>query len=298
MFRNLDTSVLGIGGPQSEVIEQSLTYGFQAMDFDVVEFAARAKLRGMAHARRLIDSSRVRIGTFGLPFRPEEDQATFNENLARLEDWAAAAAEVGCGRCVTWVEPAGDRLPYHENFTFHCDRFAAICGVLRPHDARLGVGIRAAADLRRGKAFQFIHDFEALSMLTKMVNAANIGLAIDVWDLFVSGGSLETLRGLSADQLVAVRLADAPPDVPLEDLTESSRRLPSVEGRFDVPGALAALAEMGYKGPVSVSPHRTAMGSNGGPVIKTLGQSLDAVWNAAGLNVKGRLPVTAQGAKR
>lgn len=294
MFKHLDTSVLGAVGPQSEVIEQALTHGFHSMDLNIVDFVNRAAVRGASYARRLIESSKLRIGVFVLPFKLDVDDEAFKKNLISLTEWASAAAELGCVRCVTAIEPAGDWMPYHENFTFHRDRLAEISGVLKLHGIRLGVGFRAAADLRRGKAFQFIHDPDATVLLVKMVNATNAGLLLDAWDWFVGGGSIETVRALSADRIVAVQLADAPQDVPLEELVEQQRLLPGVDGRFDLPAVLAALAEMNYDGPVSVKPHRGALPASGvDSVTKMLGQSLDAVWKAAGLNPKGRLSTLA-----
>jgi len=290
MFKNLNTSVLGVVGHQSEVIEQALTYGFHAMDLDVADFANRARLYGTAYARRLIDSSKLRLGTFTLPFALEIDADPFKEQMALLADWAAAADDVGCSRCLATVEPAGDRMPYHENFTFHRDRLATICGVLTAHGIRLGIGFRAAADLRRQKAFQFIHDPDAIAMLAKMAGSPAAGLNLDVWNFFAAGGSLETLLAIPVEQIVNVQLADAPDDVPLEELTERSRLLPAVGGRFDIPAVLAALAEMDYDGPISVKPHRDAFASSAGAsMIKLLGKSLDAVWKAAGLDAQGRL---------
>ena len=297
MFKNLDVSVLGIADHQSETIEQALTYGFGSMDLDIVDLANRVKLRGMPFARRLIDSSKIGLGTFPLPFELESDQDIFKKNLADLADWASIAAEVGCSRCTVTVQPAGDRLPYHENFSFHRDRVAEICEVLQPHGICLGTGFRAAANLRRDKAFQFIHDLEAISLLAKMANSPNSGIDLDVWNLLVAGGSVDTLRSISVEQIVAVHLADAPADIPLESLTEESRLLPDPDGRFGIPAMLVALAEMGYEGPVSVRPHRSALPSTrSDSMTQALGKSLDSVWKAAGLNPQGKLQATAESA--
>ncbi|MBN1591277.1 MAG: TIM barrel protein [Pirellulales bacterium] len=294
MFKNLNISVLGNAGNQSEIIEEALTHGFRAMDLNIVDFANRAKTRGMPYAKRLIESSKIRIGTFTLPLDLESDDDVFKAKLAGLADWAAAAAEVGCSRCVTTVQPAGDRLPYHENFTVHRDRLAEICRVLRPSGVHLGIAFRADAELRREKAFQFIHEMDAILLLAKMVNAPNLGINLDVWDMLVAGGSLETLRAVPVEQIVAVQLADAPEDLPLEKLTEKSRILPSLGGRFDIPAVLVALAEMGYKGPVAVKPHRSALpSSRSDSIVSAIGRSLDAVWKAAGLTPQGVLAAPA-----
>jgi sugar phosphate isomerase/epimerase len=294
VFKNLNISVLGLVGHQSDVIEQALTYGFQAMDLDVVDLTARARLRGMAYARRLIDSSRIRLGSFRLPFDVAGKTDVFKEHLGLLTEWASAAAEVGCHRCLTTIDPAGDRLPYHENFSVHRDRLAEIAGVLQPHGIRLGIGLRAAAELRRQRAFQFIHDPDALVLLAKMSSPSDVGVVLDVWNWFVAGSSLEALRAIPPALIVAVELADAPQDAPLEELTEQARLLPAVGGRFDVPAVLSMLAEMGYNGPVSVSPHRSAVHlGRGDSMAKEMAQSLDQVWQAAGLSPQGRVAESA-----
>ena len=69
MFKNLNPSYLGISGHQSEVIELALTYGFAGMELNIADFATRVRLKGLEYARRLIDSARIRIGTFSLPDR-------------------------------------------------------------------------------------------------------------------------------------------------------------------------------------------------------------------------------------
>jgi sugar phosphate isomerase/epimerase len=73
--------------------------------------------------------------------------------------------------------------------------------------------------------------------------------------------------------------------------------VPSVGDRFDVPAALVALAESGYDGPVSVKPHRSTLPSvRSDSLIKTLAESLDQLFGAAGLAPDGKLEVTAESA--
>jgi len=64
MFKNLNPAAIGISGHQSEIIELALTYGFAGIDLNIAEFATRARLKGLPYARRLIDSARIRVGTF------------------------------------------------------------------------------------------------------------------------------------------------------------------------------------------------------------------------------------------
>ena len=296
MFKNLNASALGVSGHQSEIIELALTYGFRGMDLRIVEFAHRAKVHGMPYARRLIDSAQIRTGTFELPLDCDTDDDAFKKALEKLAQYAEVASEMKCTRCVATMAPAGDKRPYHENFEFHRRRFAEVCKVLEPFGVRLGVGFRAAEDLRKGQAFQFIHDLDALSLLVNMVGAPNIGVALDVWDLHVSGAPAQSVRNFSAEQIVAVQLADLPEeDIPAAELTEASRLMPAATGRIDIPAFLISLAELGYDGPVTPKPSRKALGSNRrDSIVRQAGDALNRVWKAAGLTPDGKLAAPAQ----
>jgi sugar phosphate isomerase/epimerase len=295
MFKNLNASALGVSGHQSEIIELALTYGFRAMDVNIVEIAGRAEAHGMPYARRLIDSAEIRIGTFGLPLDWDTDDEAFKPALEKLPEYARVAAELGCTRSVATIAPAGDKRPYHENFEFHRHRFTDVCKALEPSGVRLGVGFRGAEGLRKHQAFQFIHDLDALLLLVKMVGAPNIGVVLDTWDLHAGGGSLDDLRNLSAEQIVAVQLADVPPDgPPPAELTETSRMLPQPEGGLDLPAYLAALAELGYDGPVTPKPSRRALRARRrDSIVQEVGEALGRIWKAAGLTADGRLAARA-----
>ncbi|HUT10036.1 MAG TPA: TIM barrel protein [Thermoguttaceae bacterium] len=291
MFKNLSPKALGVSGHQSEIIELALTYGFSGMDLALVDFANRAKMRGMPYARRLIDSAKIRLGTFELPIQWDTDDEQFRKQMEELPEYAQAAAEIGCTGCVATLSPAGDNRPYHENFEFHRGRFVEVCSALQPAGVRLGLGFQAAEYLRKGQTFQFIHDFDALTLLIKMVDAPNIGLSLDVWDLVAGGGSTEIIRSLSPEQIVAVQIAEMPADVRISELDKDSRLLPNAEnGRINIPATLRALAELDYDGPVSVKVSRSVFENpRRDPVVKRASESLQAVWRAAGLNPQGKL---------
>lgn len=297
MFKNLSPSAIGISGHQSEIIELALTFRFASMDLDVVDFATRVKLKGMEYARRLIDSAKIRLGTFELPFDWDTEDEVFNKAVGKLEEYARAAAEVGCVRCVATVAPGGDKLPYHENFEFHRNRFSAICAALRPAGVSFGVGFRAGEYLRKDHAFQFVHDLDALTLLMNMVDAPNMGLLLDIWDLVICGGSIETIRTLKVGQIVAVQLADLPSGVPLSEVDERSRLLPgTADGQIDTAGALAVLADMGYSGPVTVKPSRGVFGSRKRDmVVKETSEALEKVWQSARLTPGGTIAPSAAG---
>ncbi len=279
MFKNLNPSALGVSGHQSELIELALTYGFAGMDLNVAEFATRVRLKGMSYARRLIDSAKIRIGTFSLPLEWETDDETFQKELKKLSEYADYAAELGCTRSTAVLPPAGDVRPYHENFEFHRHRFYDICAALKPAGIRLAIGFQAAEYLRRNRAFQFIHDLDALTLLLNMVAAPNLGLLLDTWDIVACGGSVDSIRKLPMHQIVAVQVADMPAGVPIAELDEKSRLVPGGDsGRIDVAGFLAVLRTGGYDGPVTLKPSRGAFQSRRRDVIiKQTSEALDKV---------------------
>ena len=236
----------------------------------------------MPYARRLIDSAKIRLGVFPLPLDWEADDETFQEELKKLPEWAQAAAEVDCTRCVATLAPASDQRPYHENFEFHRRRFHEICRALQPAGVRLGLGFRAAEFLRKDKAFQFIHDLDALTLLLNMIDAPNIGVLVDAWDVVAGGGSLESIRKLPVGQIVAVQVAEMPAGTALTDLDDKSRLLPGAEnGRIDVTAVLAYLAEAGYDGPVTPKPSRAIFQTRRRDlIVKQTGEALDRCWRS------------------
>jgi sugar phosphate isomerase/epimerase len=295
MFSNFDPAALGIHGLESEIIELALTYGFEGITIDIADFTARADHYGLPYTRRLIDSAQIRIGSFKLPFDLESDEEDFRKNLEKLEHQAALAAEIGCTRCITAVQPAGDKRPYHENFEFHRVRLGEICRVLAPRNIRLGVGFRAAPTLRGSQAYVFIYDLDALALLVKMVEAPNIGFVCDPWNWEVAGASVAEIRNLGVDSIVAVHLADLPDPRPeTSSITEEQRLLPG-SGGLDLVSYLKVLLESGYQGPVTAVPDKKPfLGIRRETATRQVAESLRKLWEALGLRWQApRLPARA-----
>jgi sugar phosphate isomerase/epimerase len=296
MFKNLNASFLALSGHESEIIELAMTYGFKGLDMNFEDFRDRAKSKGIDYARRLIVSAtatgRLRMGTFDLPIQWDVSDEAFAKELAALPELATMAADLGCKRCLALIPPAGDSRPYHENFDFHKFRFGDICRTLQPLGIRLGLGFRAAENLRKGQAFQFIHDMEGTSALIHAIDAPNIGLLLDAWNFKLSGASLDELDKFSSEQIVAVRLADLPKaDVAPSEITEEHRHMPGETGRIDFGALMRKLAEIGYDGPVTIATHRKTL-SRGrrDAIVEQASQILD------GLIKEATVPVTAAAA--
>jgi hypothetical protein len=87
-----------------------------------------------------------------------------------------------------------------------------------------------------------------------------------------------------------------PPDVPPAELDEkTSRLLPGGENpRIDVAGFLALLREMGYDGPVTAKPSRSAFQTRRRDVvIKQTSEALDKVLRVGGVASAPHQPMAA-----
>jgi sugar phosphate isomerase/epimerase len=295
MFRNLGSEALGINGRQSELIELSLSFGFKGIDLDLVDFQQTVKAHGLAHARRLIDSARLKLGSFRLPLELDDLDETFDADLARLTELAELARQIGLTRARAVISPASDLRPYHENFEFHRRRLAKVGEFFGEYGICVGLEFRATPEWRRDRAFQFIHTFDALAMLVEMVKSDHVGVMADLFEMHVAGNSFDALRKLGGSKIVGVILSDAPADKPAADCTSGDRLLPAETGSIDAAAALVTLAEMEFTGPITpaVSPEQTR-GIRREQVVKTAGERLSQVWSSAGLTPKGTLAPAAK----
>lgn len=291
MYKNLNLATLGLAGQQSEIIELALTFGFQGLDININEITTRVKLHGAAYARRLIDSAKLKLGSFEVALDWEADDDAFQQQLQKLAQQAAVARDVGCHRGQTVLPPGSNLRPYHENFEFYRRRLITAAATLAAVGARLAVGFRAAEAARHPFAYQFIRDLEGLSTLVGMVQQPNVGLLLDIWELHISGAVPERLRSLPVAQIVAVDVANLPSDIPAGAITDDARLLPMAEGgAIDVTAYLAILGELGYDGPVTAKPARNQLKDlRRDAAIRLLSESLTRAWKAANLSPAGKL---------
>ncbi|HWB08468.1 MAG TPA: TIM barrel protein [Pirellulales bacterium] len=294
MFKSLDVKALGLSPTQSETIELALSFGFRSVDLDLVEFAAEVAAYGLPRARRLLDSAKLKVGTVMLPpdWQREKD---FKAAQTKLNELCGLAALLGARRALTIIDPASDERPYHENFAFYGQRLGELGRALEPHGLKVGVGFESSSAARQGKQFEFVHDFEALLVLLSTAGAANVGLWLDVWQIWASGGSLDEARKkLRRGQVVAVSLSDAAETDDADRYEAESRRLPGETGLIDSAAVLTSLAEIGYDGPVTPAPGRKLISSmRRDQLVKRLGEKLDAAWKAAGIGPTGKLAASA-----
>jgi sugar phosphate isomerase/epimerase len=286
MYRSLNIEALGISGRQSELIELALTYRFNGLDLDIEAFTRQVEKRGQDIAARFMESAKkcngLRSGTWNLPVRWHASEETFKSDLKRLPAIARSALGIGATRCVTNVMAGSDDLPLKENFELHTQRLQELADLLAPHQISLGVGFHAAAKAREGFAHQFIDKADGLMTLVKAVGASNVGFLIDAWNWYLGEGTVDMVRGLPIEQIVAVRVADVPKDVDAASVEVKARLMPAEEGTVPVVELLNALSENDYKGPVAAYPHVSQFkGVTRDRLVQKCSDALRSVWPGA-----------------
>ena len=284
MFKNLNLAALGISGRQSEVIELTLSHGFKGLDLDLVEFGHQVQASGLPHARRLIDSSRLQIGSVRLSLDWDCDTAAFDAQLEKLAGEIQLAQQIGCTRAITDIDPASDNKPYHENFELHRRRYGKLAEMLGRQGLKLGLGFLGSAraaerpDLSVHPNRRRVFAAAQIDQLPQRRRGARpVALA--------SGRRNHRSDPLlSAGKIVTVGLADADPDTTAENADRAIRRLPGTTGVIDAAEVLSLLAAGKYDGPVTALPSPAVFdGQSRERIVKQTAEALDNVWKAAGL---------------
>jgi sugar phosphate isomerase/epimerase len=292
MFKNLDPQLIGIGSRDSELIELALSNGFKGLSLDLPSFAEQVRTQGFAKASRLITSAKLKIGSCALPVRLGAEEKEYQHDLEQAAGLLEVAEQMQCKRITATIEPGSDTRPYHENFELHRRRLTEVAGRLQTRNMRLGIGFVAPIMCRADKAFQFVQSFHELVLLVGTVGSANLGVWLDTWQWYVGGGTIESLRSVSADKIVAVVLSDESGEASPQTARLESRKLPVAAGTIDNAGVLTALAELRYDGPVSPAADQSQFtGASRDKVVKMAGAALDQVWKAAGLSPLGKVAV-------
>lgn len=254
MYRNLDALALGITGRQSELIELALTHGFEGLDLDMAPLVRRATSSDIDTACRFVSSAGIRIGEFEVPITLNASEMDFQAALKNLELVAqlAAALNAGCGRIT--IAPVSLGMTYQENFELHRTRITVIADLFGSHNIRIGLALAATPALREEAEQSFIHTSEDLVTLVRTIGHPHVGIALDTWEWFVGGGSLESLLTVPTASIVALRCADISPDADLATISEQQRVLPNSAGLVDSRAVVQHLVQHDFDGPLTLAP--------------------------------------------
>jgi sugar phosphate isomerase/epimerase len=217
-----------------------------------VNFAA-AKADGADATRALLKELNLKAAVCNLPVPyASADEAAFQEAMKQLDDNARFANAIGLNRMMVVLSPASP-TPKDERRKFLTDRLRAISEVLGRSQIRLGLEFLGPVYMRQNakSPHPFMWTLPETLALAKECGP-NIGVVLDAWHWFHSGGTTAEIVAAGKNAIVHVHISDAKP-APPEDVRDNHRHMPG-EGIIDLVGFLQALGRIGYEDGISPEP--------------------------------------------
>lgn len=275
MYKTFAGGPIGVKAGFEEAVELAAHFGFEGVSLDV-GYAAE---NGPETVVQMLEERNLKPGGWGLPVRLLASEDDFAAQLEKLGELAGVCSRAGDLRCSTWLPPTSDQMPYEEMFSFLRDRIAAAGEILKQNDVRLGLEFIGPATSRAGKQYEFIYTMEGMLELCRAAGTGNIGLLLDCWHLYTSGGSMDDVLKLTDHDVVTVHINDAPKGIPVEQQVDNVRALPGETGVMDVRRFLQCLQEIGYAGPVIAEPFSDRVQQmETQEAIRATKDAIDSVW--------------------
>ena len=285
MFKNMSPGAIGVSGTMQECLAIAKEVGFEGMDVNINEAARIAGEKSPRAIKDMFLEAGLKIGGCNIVPEFRKDEETFRKGLAELPEKAALAHDIEIKRTYTWIRPFSDELPFEQNFELHARRLTEIAQILDEHGLRFGLEFVGPKTSRAGHKYEFIYDMDGMLKLCEAIGTPNVGLLLDSWHWYTTGGTVEDIRRLRADQVVYVHVNDAPKGIPVDEQIDNVRCLPGETGVIDIKGFLQALKEIGYDGPVTPEPFKKELREMPPrEAARTVAESMDKIWRIAGLS--------------
>lgn len=284
MYKNLNAGAIGI---RNYSLEQTLTLakqtGFSGIDFSIQEATQLAQDHGIEHVKKLFSDSDILPGAWSPPvdWRGEGWQA----DIEKLPAYAEVAAGLGALRASTWCPPSSTEREFDENFNWHVERFGAIAETLKPYNIRFGIEFIGPQTLRPADQHDFIYTMEGMLELASAIGTGNVGILLDAWHLYTSGGDLDDLDKITNHDIINVHVNDAPEGLTFAEYNDHDRRLPMESGVMPLQGFMEKLITLGYDGPVTAEPFSKRVNSIEDPTeaAELTADYMAKLWDIAGL---------------
>ena len=236
---------------------------------------APARAAGVDATRSLLSELKIRATIVNLPMQAplDGDEAAFSAQLPKLADDAAFCAAIGGRNFQLVLRATTGGASKEERWKVVRGRLASIGEVLRKHEVRLGLEFLGPLVFRtrtggggRGRRGGAPVDPNAppppppappvpfvwtLPETVKLCEESgpNIGVTLDAWHWYHSGGTVADIQATNASRIVHVHVSDAR-EMPPEAVEDNMRLLPG-EGIIDLVGFFTALQKIGYQGGVA-----------------------------------------------
>jgi sugar phosphate isomerase/epimerase len=291
MYTTIGPDALGIRGLSlSEAIALARDAGFAGLAFDSRAAARAAAEHGLAAVQDEFARAGVKPALWNLPVAWRDDNQ-WEADLHELPRLAATARELGATRTATYMPSGSDERPFAENFDWHVARLRPIAEVLRDAGCRFGIEFLGPKTYRAAFHYEFIYTLDGVMDLVAEIGTGNVGVLLDSWHLYTSGGTLADLARLMNHDVVVVHVNDVPAGIARDEQIDTVRTLPMETGVIELVGFMRALREMGYDGPVMPEPFSQRINdlaaTDPGAAAREAARSMDALWQAAGCHVMG-----------
>ncbi len=249
---------IGVRAAQIPAIELADKYGFQSVTPEPVFLANAAEdvkqqLLGNMEDRKLV------WGAAGLPVDFRRDDATLAKGIKELPRLAKGLQSVGVTRVGTWIRPSHNDLTYMANFRQHAARLKSCAAILADHGLRLGLEYVGPKTSRATQRHSFVHSLAETKDLIAEIGVDNVGVVLDSWHWYTAHETVDDLRTLKNEDIVACDLNDAPDGIPVDQQIDNRRELPAATGVIDLKGFLGVLIDIGYDGPIRAEPFNKAL---------------------------------------
>ncbi|MDX1931557.1 MAG: TIM barrel protein [Capsulimonadales bacterium] len=285
MYKTLAAYAVGVRvNNTEEAIAAALQGGFQGVELYLPEVTALVEERGAEAVCGLFRNAGVRPAGFLIPFDWRAGEADWHKGMEQLPRQAAAAQALGVTRAMTWVLSYSDDLDFEANRRFHIERLRPIAAILNQHGIRFGTEFLGPKTLLDGKRYPFIRTLAEMLALAEEIGP-NVGVLLDAWHWYTSGGTVEDILALKPEQVVYVHVNDAPAGIPIDEQEDMRRKMPGATGIIPIAPFLRALKRIGYDGPVAPEPFDADLGTMASDAdrLNAVSWAMNHVFDRAGI---------------
>ncbi|MBN1445215.1 MAG: sugar phosphate isomerase/epimerase [Candidatus Omnitrophica bacterium] len=274
MFKNLPLWIFSPDIGLREKLRLAVLGEFEGIDIDIREAVELSEKYSPSYVKGMLDSFNLKAGAWELPFALDAEEKTYKAGMEELEKYGRIAAEIGASAAIAIAGAEVLEKDFRENSGFCRERLNSIAGILN------GFGCRVAIDFVSEKSSAGCHfSLEQVLEMYNSVKSGKAGIIIDAYYWHLYGSSIERLKKTAGDSGVYARLCDTAADNAAGNKTGRGIYLPGETGVIDLPVFLTALAESGYKGPVSpMMPDRNILTLPSEMAVRLLGGSFKRVW--------------------
>ncbi|MFL5761530.1 MAG: sugar phosphate isomerase/epimerase family protein [Thermomicrobiales bacterium] len=285
MQKTLGPSAIGIKGVSlQESIELASATGFDSVLIDIREVEKLANDIGVDGVKERFANAGVKPASWNSAVAWTKDEQR-DDDLKLLPKRAAIARDLGTTRATTGVMPGSNDRDYAENYAWTVERLRPVAEVLKSEGCQLGIEFISPKTLRDTFKYEFIYTLGGTMELAASIGAGNVGLLLDAWHLYESGGDVSAMDQITAKDVIAVHVNDAPAGIPRDEQQDLVRALPMETGVIDIVPFMRKLQELGYDGPVMAEPFSKRLEEIAAhdPVAaaRETKLSLDKLWAAA-----------------